>query len=252
MGDLTRKRVIHVEGTIGAGKSEILRLLSSLEDVTVVPEPVENWTYFRGINGLQLLYSDPKRNAYAFQNLVFSTLARRSVPFTRRLTVFERSIQSSFHCFGKQLRNQGLLSELEFGALDELKNLLQSRIVGGLDVIIYLNVRPEVALDRIMQRNRPEEVEVRLPFLTELGQLYDEWIGNLVSAGKEVYIVDANRPIMEVGNECFAVLERLGKGASTSTLTPPQDWNPANGGPIGFNQFNLTDIEDCCSTTKQQ
>ena len=250
MVDPTRKRTVHVEGNIGAGKSELLRLLSSLDDVGVVPEPVENWSYFRGINALQLLYDDPKKNGYPFQLLVMSTLAMRKSPSGKRINIFERSIQSSFSCFGKHLRNQGLLSDLEFGTLDEVRNMIEAKLVGKMDVVIYLNVTPELAMDRIMQRNRPEEKNVQLSFLESLGQLYDEWIGTLVSQNKEVFIVDANRPLMEVANECYKIIGELNQREDLKDTVMSQDWDLPEITPCSLRLARhvspLPDIEDCC------
>ena len=69
---LYRPAILSIEGIIGAGKSEIIEILSQKyrdnQDVIVLKEPSITWENIKthGMNLLDLSYSDPRRFGFLF------------------------------------------------------------------------------------------------------------------------------------------------------------------------------------------
>ena len=227
-----RKRTVYVEGIVAAGKSELLNWFSGQENIAIVPEPVERWRFFHRINALELMYSRPEQYASCFQHLVYLTMSTR-VPFDdRRTTLYERSIQSSFAVFSKYLKRAGYLTDLDMGVLEEMKNLLENRVTGPVDIVFYLKVDPIIALERIRSRGRQEEKGITLENLTTMDKFYDQWIQSLLSQGKQVFQVGANGATQTIGEECMGIIHEMDRkqaenGSTNGTWAEPPDYATA-------------------------
>ena len=71
----------------------------------------------------------------------------------------ERSLFSARHCFVENLWRSGKLADSEYGVLCEWFKFLTSspKIDLGIDLIVYLRTKPEVAWERVKSRARSEE-----------------------------------------------------------------------------------------------
>ena len=202
------KLSINLEGLIGSGKTALLQLLGKNPEICAVPEPVWYWSCYKGVNALELLYKDPARYGYVFQNMVMASLITRKPLDERRVTIYERSVDSSLECFATQLKQNGDLMEIEYGLLKEFARLLRPQMT-PVDAIIYLKVDPEVALERIKDRNRPEEREMKLEFLKELNDLHEKWMDRLVEQGQVVFTIDSHIPMEEMEKESLRIIKEL-------------------------------------------
>lgn len=65
-----------------------------------------------------------------------------------------------------------------------------------LDAIIYLRTTPEIAFERVKKRNRPEEVEISLEYITLLHTLYEKWIPSITSIN--ILTLDATQSLSHI------------------------------------------------------
>jgi len=76
------------------------------------------------------------------------------------------------------LKEDGLMDPLDFQTyVDLFQNM--SNFLHRPDVIIYLDVEPEVALERIKQRGRECEAGITLEYLIKLKNGYEEWLRDI-------------------------------------------------------------------------
>jgi len=83
---MSLRRVLSLEGNIGAGKSTLIRLLKA-RGLQAVEEPVARWQSVNdgegGPNLLDKFYRDPTRWAFTFQTYAFLTRTQAAVSALR-------------------------------------------------------------------------------------------------------------------------------------------------------------------------
>ncbi|XP_076370476.1 deoxynucleoside kinase isoform X3 [Tachypleus tridentatus] len=157
------KFTVSVEGNIGSGKTALLEYFSSnFPETMVLPEPVERW---RNVKGHNLL---------TYVQLTMINLHRTS--HTSPVKLMERSIFSAKYCFVENLYRSGAMPEVEYIVLSEWFDWLVNNEDVHLDLIVYLQTKPEVVLERILKRCREEEVSVPLEYLQKLHDLHENWL----------------------------------------------------------------------------
>jgi len=209
-----KKFTIAVEGNIGSGKSTVLSYLAKSSLCDVIAEPIEGWTNHKGYNILGLLYEDPQRWGFVFQANAQMTLAKlHAQPAKAPVKVMERSIFSARHCFVENLYQSKIIQGVEYEILNDWFEMLIADGSCNLDLIIYLRARPEICLERIRARNRPEEQSLDLGYMTTLHKCHEEWLvpqarGNK-SGSPPVLIVDANQTKERVYTDTNACVTNL-------------------------------------------
>lgn len=171
---------------MGAGKSTLLSFL----DVSVIKEPVDEWSNTAGSNILERYYSDPKRWAFTFQlnalhsrsQLWHSTLAKQ--PLQQHFS--ERSPMADRYIFGEIMRSEGNMDASEFSIYDNLCNTLMADC--PLEAIIYLKCDPAICYERIKKRNRTGEECIPLSYLQKVHDRHEEWISR--QKGVQLLTVD--------------------------------------------------------------
>lgn len=170
-----------IEGNIGSGKSTFLEHFKGYEEICTVPEPVDDWTDFGGINLLQRFYDDPKEWATKFHASVLLTMFNgHNLVTDKRIKLMERSFFSVFKCFIPQMCNKGYISQDAFCVFSAWATFigLTDRINTRqpIDLIVYLKTTPEVVYERMKKRARAEEATVTLEYLRELHDLHEKWL----------------------------------------------------------------------------
>ena len=176
--------VFYIEGNIGAGKSTIIQRMydelkkNTLINVYAYPEPVDIWTGIKhdNKNMLQLLYENPGQYARQFQTLALVSRQAQYTEFMEHcikstdkqcIGIFERSYKSD-KIFQSILCTQGHISRLDL----DIYNTVHIPTIKHIH--IYIQLDPEVCLDRIKSRNRPEERTMCLEYLKQLHTLHEE------------------------------------------------------------------------------
>lgn len=189
---------ILVEGNIAVGKSTFIHRLKNQLGVnaSIHCEPVDKWTNLRGTNLLNEMYLDPIHRSFHIQSYIQLTMAMTQQLFSNKpIKVMERSLDSGRHVFTEAMKVSRHIDSTEYNILDEWYQWLEQRNV-PTNEIIYLRSTPELALNRLRRRNRPEEEKVNLDYLTLIHDLHERWLmtPNKVN-GPKVTVIDQNQSL---------------------------------------------------------
>jgi len=158
---------IVIEGPIGVGKTSLAKLLAEEFNARCVLEKSEENPF------LSHFYKDRKK--YAFQTQVFFLLNRFQQQ--REIGQLDLFNQITFcdYLFAKD-RIFALLNldENELALYEKIFHLLSGRIPSP-DLVIFLQARPEVLLQRVKVRNVPYEKEIDLDYLKKVTESYNEY-----------------------------------------------------------------------------
>ncbi|MFA5307103.1 MAG: deoxynucleoside kinase [Candidatus Babeliales bacterium] len=176
------KKLIILEGNMGAGKSTMLRLLKNIPDVSIIPEPTDKWQQVGAAgNLLDLFYKDTQRWAYTFQSYAFLTrvhaiLQQQLESHDNHVHILERSIYCDRFCFAKSCYDLGTMSAIEWNVYREWFLWISENFVPRPQGFIYLRTTPEVAYQRITKRHRSEEVAVSMSYVQRLHERHEDWL----------------------------------------------------------------------------
>jgi deoxyguanosine kinase len=163
-----RPRYIAVEGPIGAGKSSLADILSVELSARIIRESPEENPF------LGSFYKDRKRHAMSAQ-LFFLLQRYAQQGELAQGDLFSRGGVVSDYLFAKDRLFAALnLSDDEMALYDRIYQMLKPRTVVP-DLVVYLQARTEVLLDRIRKRGRPEEKPIRAEYVEEVARAYAEF-----------------------------------------------------------------------------
>lgn len=172
-----------VEGNIGAGKSTFLKLIQThLPQISVVFEPLHNWqSQVYGQSILSNFYSDPQRWAYTMETLAMACRVQEHLKEQQNPNPFrlmERSIYSGHYVFATNDFHNGFLSELEWNIYLQWFDFLVGSQCKAPQGFIYLNVKPEVAYERIQKRNRSSEKGISMQYIQQIHDCHEAFLVN--------------------------------------------------------------------------
>lgn len=159
-----------IEGVIGVGKTSLARLLQPIFDADLLLEAFEENPF------LSDFYAD--RDRYAFQTQIFFLLSRyrqqhASVPkalahgnLISDYTFDKDSLFAQLNLYGEELNTYKLVHDA-----------LAERITEP-DLVLYLKVTTEMAMQRIAMRDRPYERHMDREYIDRLNQAYEEYFNH--------------------------------------------------------------------------
>jgi deoxyadenosine/deoxycytidine kinase len=100
--------------------------------------------------------------------------------------------------FGKMLADSGKMGQLEYGTYRAIFHRM-TNFLHRPDLIIYLDVKPEVAVRRMHIRGRECEKDVSLEYLTALCAGYENWLKTEVEGFIPLHRVDWNDDSLKDG-----------------------------------------------------
>lgn len=165
-----------IEGNIGNGKSTLIKLLGNKfgSFVTLIPEPVELWTNFNGLNVLKLFYKN-KKWAYVFQLLtLYSLIKNYKTNQGNLINIFERSLLG-WKVF---VDASASLTGDQRIALNTIYEFLNNVNVMRMDYIVHLKCNPATSYLRIKNRKRNEEDNISMVYIENLHKLHNKVFGN--------------------------------------------------------------------------
>lgn len=189
-----KKRIISIEGNIGAGKSTLLEhIRTRLESdplikkgqIVCMQEPVDLWESVKedatGESILTKFYKEPAKYAFAFQVMAYTS---RLTAFQRafesnpdcEVVLCERSLEADRNIFAKMLHDDGMIDEVSH----KIYTMLHDNTAKAfpIDTVIYLDVSPDVCLERIGRRAREGEGQISLEYLVKCDNYYKTWMQN--------------------------------------------------------------------------
>lgn len=163
-------KIIAISGIIGVGKSTLTEKLSKEMNYVEYKEPVKTNEY------LSKFYENMEK--YCFQMQIYLLNHRfkqhQQIVWSNKNSIQDRSIYEDV-IFAKMLKDDGVMEELDFKTYVSLFNNM-TNFLHRPDLIIYLDVKPEIALERITKRSRDCEKNIPLEYLENLKMGYEDWL----------------------------------------------------------------------------
>ena len=176
---------IAISGNIGSGKTTLAEKLSKHYGWTPLYESVEHNPYLRDF------YQDMTRWAFHLQIYFLNSRFRQinEIRANEKTTIQDRTIYEDAHIFAANLRKSGHISERDYHSYLDIFNSMIS-FVQPPDILIYLKADIPKLVRQIQKRGRDFENAMRLDYLKNLNEHYEEWIGSY-KLGK-LLIIDVN------------------------------------------------------------
>ena len=180
-------KYIAVAGTMGSGKSSLVRFLCDrYPSIRPFYERNEENPY------LADFYADMKRWAFHSQ-VYFLTLkfqTHQSLQREKRTVLQDRTIYEDAEIFAENLHRRGLLTGRDWSAYRNLYETIAENLEPP-DLLIYLKTSVRTVQKRMKLRGRNFEAQVDVEYLKGLGDLYRRWIGSYKLS--PILTIDANR-----------------------------------------------------------
>ena len=158
---------IVIEGPLGVGKTSLASMLADKMDGEVLHEDVDENPF------LIKFYQDVRK--YAFQTQVFFLLRRYNQAVRLgQLGLFSRTTIADYLFDKDRIFAHINLDEDEFWLYEQLFQILKKR-VRPPDLVIFLQAKTEVLMERIKNRNRKYERNISYKYLEKINQAFNEF-----------------------------------------------------------------------------
>ena len=193
-----------IDGLIFAGKTTAIsnlktRLLSSNNTTfNFFEEPVNSWM---NEGWLEKYYSNISKFASSFQiRIIMSHIQQKNEieeinhgqESKNIVNISERGAITTLNVFSKMLVKDGVLDEIEFKLHEQMIEMFKYK---KPDMLIYLNIDPEIALRRNLKRMRNGESNITIEYLRKLNKAYLKELGNLA---EKIIVVDGTLDEAEI------------------------------------------------------
>jgi deoxyadenosine/deoxycytidine kinase len=163
-----RPRYIAVEGPIGAGKSSLAEILAREFGARIIRESPDENPF------LGNFYRDRERYALSTQLFFLFQRFGHQADLAQG-DLFAQGGVVSDYLFAKDRLFAALnLSSAEMALYDRIYQELRPRVVAP-DLVVYLQARTEVLLERIARRGRPEEKPIKADYIRDVAAAYAEF-----------------------------------------------------------------------------
>ncbi|MFY0594418.1 deoxynucleoside kinase [Roseivirga sp.] len=177
---------VAIAGNIGSGKTTFAKKLGKQFNWDVQLESVEDNPYLKDF------YEDMKRWSFHLQ-VYFLNSRFNQVAQIRNSngngTIQDRTIYEDCYIFAANLYKSGFIAERDYNNYLELfKSMIKH--VKAPDLLIYLKADIPKLVANIQKRGREYEELIRIEYLKNLNEHYEEWIANY-NLGK-LLVIDVN------------------------------------------------------------
>jgi deoxyguanosine kinase len=160
-------RYIVVEGPIGVGKTTLARLLAEEFDARPIFEQVEENPFLRKF------YDEP--GSFAFQTQLFFLLSRyRQQRQLAQQDLFNQTTVADYLFAKDKIFAQANLEGDELALYRQLFGLLDARLPKP-DLVVYLQARSDVLMDRLRKRDRDYERRIAPEYLQRIAEAYRDY-----------------------------------------------------------------------------
>ena len=164
---------IAVAGNIGSGKSTLTQLLAKYYGWEARYEAVEHNPY------LEDYYRDIHRWSFNLEVFFLKERFRDLIDISKseKTIIQDRTIYEGVYVFMQNNRAMGHLTERDFETYMELFEQMMT-VVRKPDLMIYLKASVPHLVGNIQKRGREYEQSIKLEYLENLNQRYDDFIYN--------------------------------------------------------------------------
>ncbi|MBY5950045.1 deoxynucleoside kinase [Algoriphagus marincola] len=192
-----------VSGNIGSGKTTLTEKLAKHYGWKAEFEAVDNNPY------LPDFYEDMKRWAFHLQVYFLNSRYNqiRKIQDNNENTIQDRTIYEDAYIFAANLYKSNLLTERDYW---NYRSLFDSMIqhVKAPDLLIYLKADIPKLVGQIEKRGRTYETAMRIDYLKNLNQHYEDWIENY-QEGKLLIIDVNNLDFVERSEDFSFIVEKI-------------------------------------------
>ncbi|AEH52049.1 deoxynucleoside kinase [Pseudothermotoga thermarum] len=167
------KPKVIVEGTVGAGKTTFIEVMSKKLNL----EPIYELSDQKLVEILEKFYADPAKWGFQLQ-IYFLTKRFEQMDLAKKKVdvIMDRSIFCD-HIFPLTLLKCGKLTNLEYEIYKDLHTTLL-KLATAPRLMVYLRCSTETAIKRIEKRGRSWELKVDKNYWYVLNQCYEEYFAN--------------------------------------------------------------------------
>jgi len=196
---------IAIEGAIGVGKTTLTQKLA---------DKLGSGTFFEQLDNnpfIELFYQDPSRHALSVQlSFLFSRLKQWQT--LNQQDLFSQGVVSDYLFAKDHIFATVTLSDEELALYDQVARLLQVDLHRP-DLVIYLQSKPNVIMERIRRRNRNMERGLKIDYLQQVINAYDQYFFHYQDA--PLLIVQTDRMNFADHEEAVdTLIERIGNMTS--------------------------------------
>lgn len=194
---------IAIAGNIGSGKTSLTQLLAKHYNWIPQYEDVDDNPY------LTSFYEDMQRWSFNLQVFFLNTRFRHIIDIRKqkKSVVQDRTIYEDAYIFAPNLHEMGLMSSRDYSNYLSLFEMIDS-FIQAPDLLIYLKGDISTLVSHIQQRGRPYEDLIRLDYLKNLNERYDNWAA-AYSKGK-MLTIDVNKvKFTESDDDLGYVIDRV-------------------------------------------
>lgn len=190
---------ITLSGLIGAGKTTLATALSEKLGVPLYLEKVENQEL------LQLFYGDMSTYGFALQvDLLSNRLAEQhNITWSFQGAVQDRSFYEDL-AFARTLTELGHMNKVQLAVYEKLYDTV-FRTMRHPTCVVFLDVPPATALERIKQRGRENEKGITIEYLTLLQKHYRTLLDDL---SRQVRVISIDWSQYKDETQVIEALER--------------------------------------------
>lgn len=177
---------IAISGNIGSGKTTLTEKLSRHYGWIPLYESVEHNPYLRDF------YHDMEKWAFHLQIYFLNSRFKQvnQIRENDRTTIQDRTIYEDAYIFAANLHQGGFISDRDYQSYQDIFNSMIT-FVTPPDLLIYLRADVPKLVQQIEKRGRDFEYTMRLDYLRNLNEHYENWIERY-KLGK-LLIVDVNK-----------------------------------------------------------
>lgn len=176
LGEGSHNMAIVIDGIIGAGKSTVGRFLSEHYNIPLFEELKDDGRESLAQRMLDRFYADQSRWSAIIQVMFLNDRFRdiKLVDAKDEVAIFDRSIYGD-EVFARTIHSRGQMTKDEFSIYHELLHNMLNHIKPP-ELLIYLDVTVDTAMDRINKRARSTEADaIPRDYMRDLRAHYEEW-----------------------------------------------------------------------------
>jgi deoxyadenosine/deoxycytidine kinase len=182
---MTQLKHIAISGNIGSGKTTLAEKLAKHYGWTPLYESVDKNPYLKDF------YTDMTRWAFHLQIYFLNSRFRQvnEIRNNENTTIQDRTIYEDAYIFAANLHRSGHISERDYESYLDIFNSMIA-FVKPPDLLIYLRSDIPKLVRQIQKRGREYEFAMRIDYLKNLNEHYENWISGYKNG--KLLIVNVN------------------------------------------------------------